>query len=392
MLKLRLLFLLFFINTVVFSQYKQFVILDNVTNKPINLAQIFYPDLEIGSVSNADGKIKIPLRENKIIISHINYMEEEFSFEDFKVKDTLFLNPKVNQLDEVVLYNLDLKQKFIDVLENSYSKKYSTKKVIHNSTYKETFSVSDSITRLFQVQLDWYSKNSLFKTDITIKKENKVNIQSIDFSKIKEIKNDFIDLKRGYVENKSFFKFLHLDFLLQYVLINLTKEYEIINIEKNKKVVNVYFNAITIQNGEKIYDFKNSLIVFDKNYESIKSLRLNMIYNSDFKNEITKKTKKPYKSKMNSHTVELSFKKMKNNKYGISYFVSEINGVVKTNRHTKKISSKQSLFINESRLGKKIKKGNVDLDKPFYENIPKNLNKANEKILLTEKEKLFLKS
>lgn len=383
---------LFLITCISVAQSKEFVILDNLSQKPIDLVQIFYPDLEIGSVSNADGKIKIPLKDNKIIVSHINYIESEFGFEDFKNKDTLFLIPKANQLDEIVLYNLDLKQKFVDILENSYSKKYSTKKVVHNSTYKETFSVNDSLSRLFQVQLDWYSKNSLFKTDITIEKENKITLQSVDFSKIKEIKKDFVDSNSGHVENKSFFKFLHLDFLLQYILVNSIEDYEIEAIEKSKNTINVYFNATCIQNGKNIYNLKNSLIVFDKDYKTIKSLKLNMIYNSDFKYAMTKITKKPYKIKMKSHIVELSFNKMKNNKYGVSYSISQMNGVIKTKRYINDFSARQSLFINESRLGKKIKKGNIDFNKPFYENIPSNLKKTSEKILLTEKEKLFLKS
>ena len=132
-----------------FSQSKELVILDNNSKKPIDLVQVFYPSLEIGSISNADGKVKIPLLENEIIVSHINYIEKKFSFEFFKQKDTLFLIPKTNQLDEVVIYNLDLKQKFKEILENSYLKKYSTKKIIHNCTYKETFSVNDSLSRLY---------------------------------------------------------------------------------------------------------------------------------------------------------------------------------------------------------------------------------------------------
>ena len=63
-----------------FSQSKELVILDNNSKKPIDLVQVFYPSLEIGSISNADGKVKIPLLENEIIVSHINYIEKKFSF------------------------------------------------------------------------------------------------------------------------------------------------------------------------------------------------------------------------------------------------------------------------------------------------------------------------
>ncbi|WBX71828.1 hypothetical protein [Tenacibaculum retecalamus] len=345
----------------------------------------------MGSVSNADGKIKIPLKNNRIVVSHINYIESEFGFEDYKKKDTLFLIPKANQLEEVVLYNLDLKQKFTDILKNSYFDKYSKKKITHSATYKETFSVNNSLTRLFQIQLDWYSKNSLFKRDIAIDKQNTVNLETIDFSKKSKIEKNLINSNSGYVENKTFFKFLHLNFLLE-TLIYLTNDYEIESIEKNKNTINVYFNATLIEKDKKVFEHKNSLIVFEKDYKSIKSLKLNMIYSKGFEEALTNIDKIPHKKKTKSHVVNLSFKKLRNNKYSINYFISELKGIIKTKKYTDTIISTQSLFINESRLGKKIKRGNFDFNKPFYENIPNNLKKTSEKILLTEKEKDFLKS
>ncbi|NQY28978.1 MAG: hypothetical protein HRT69_05845, partial [Flavobacteriaceae bacterium] len=235
------------------SQSKEFIIVDDISKKPIDLAQISYPSLGIGSISNKDGKIKLPLKEKKIIISHMNYIEKEFSFNDFKQRDTLFLIPKTNQLDEVVLYSLDLKQKFTDILENNYLKKYSTKKVTHNGTYKETFSINDSLTRLFQVQLDWYSKNSLFKSNIATAELNIINLESIDFYNFKKIDNDSISPNSSYIDNKSFFKFAHLNYILS-ILINVTMDYEVVNIQKNGKNNNVYFNANLIENGKKLYN------------------------------------------------------------------------------------------------------------------------------------------
>ncbi|NQY31405.1 MAG: hypothetical protein HRT69_18310 [Flavobacteriaceae bacterium] len=116
-----------------------------------------------------------------------------------------------------------------------------------------------------------------------------------------------------------------------------------------------------------------------------------MIYSSDFEKDISKNYKIPYKKKTKSHTIELSFKKLKNKKYSISYFVSELKGVLKTKTYTSNISSKQSLFISKSILGKNSKKGNFDFNKPFYKNISNDLKINEVKILLTEKEKFFLK-
>ena len=372
-----------------FSQSKELVILDNNSKKPIDLVQVFYPSLEIGSITNADGKVKIPLLENEITASHINYIEKKFTFNFFKQNDTLFLIPKTNQLDEVVIYNLDLKQKFRDILENSYLKKYSTRKVIHNCTYKETFSVNDSLSRLFQAQLDWFSKNSLFKSNIPIDKQNIINLESVDYSKIIELDNSLASSKAAYIENKVFFQFTHLNLLLE-LLINLTEDYEIESIQKNENTNTVYFNATLKQNGKIIYNHKNSLIVFDKDYKAIKQLKFNMIYDTDFEDDISKIYNIPYKKKTESHITELSFHKLKNGKYSISYYISKFKGILKTENNTDKITSEQNLFVTKSRLGKKLAKGNIDFYQPFYKNVPNSLKTNDVKILLTENEKYFL--
>jgi hypothetical protein len=372
-----------------FSQSKELVILDNNSKKPIDLVSVFYPSLQIGSISNADGKVKIPLLENDIIASHISYIEKKFTFDYFKQKDTLFLIPKTNQLDEVVIYNLDLKQKFKDIFKTRYFQKYSTKKVIHNCTYKETFTVNGSLSRLFQAQLDWFSKNSLFKANSAIDKQNIINLKAVDYSKIIALDNSLPSSKSAYIDNKSFFQFAHLNLLLE-LLVNLTEDYEIESIQKNESTTIVYFNATLKQNGKILYKHKNSLIVFDKDYKAIKQLKFNMIYETDFEDRISKTFNIPYKNKTESHIIELSFHPVKSGQYSISYYISKLNGIIKTENNTEKIISEQSLFVTDSRLGDKLTKGNIDLNKPFYQNIPPSLKINDIKILLTENEKDFL--
>ena len=254
---------------------------------------------------------------------------------------------------------------------------------------KETFSVNDSLSRLFQVQLDWFSKNSLFKTNVALDKQNSINLESVDYSKIKEMDTALATTKAAYVENKLFFQFTHLNLLLE-LLINFTDDYEIESIQNNVNTTTVYFNATLKQNGKKVYNHKNSLIVFDKDYKAIKQLKFNMIYDTDFEDDISKIYNIPYKKKTESHSLELSFKTLKNGKYLISYYISILKGGLKTETYTDKITSKQSLFISKSRLGKKLTKGNIDFFKPFYQNIPKSLKTNDVKILLTEKEQDFL--
>ena len=384
-----LIFLCFSVS--LYSQSKDFVLIDILTKQPIDLAQVSYPSLEIGSVSNEDGRIRIPLKKESIYISHINYIEKTLSFDAFEKKDTLFLSPRTNQLDEIIISNLDIKSKVLNILENTYFKKYSTKKTVFNSTYKETFSINDTLTRLFQIQLDWYSKNYLFKADKAIEKQNVFNFLSVDFSKRKIENKDFLSASGAHVENISFFKFLHLNFLLE-ILEKYTQDFEIISIDKNKTSNNVTFNAILKEKGKTVFEFKNSLLVFDKDYNAIKHLKFDMVYNTDFKDAISTEKKKPYQKKITNHIVELSFKELNNKKLAISYFISDMKGIIKTDKFTNHISAKQSLFVGETSLGKKLKNGNIELSKAFYKSIPKNIKNEEVKYLLTNKEKEFLNS
>lgn len=386
-MKRIIILIVLFSNHFLFGQTKDFILLDDTTNEPIDLVQISYPALEIGSISNTDGRIRIPLKEQQILVSHINYIEKTFEYNVFKNKDTIFLSPNTNQLEEIIIYNIDLKAKIDNILKNTYLNQYSTDKSINKSTYNETFRVNDSLVRLFQVQLDWWSKEALFKGNKPIEDQNKIILESVDYSKLKKIDSEFVN--GASVSNKDFFKFLHLNFLLS-IFKDLATDIEIKSVEKDEKYINIYFDATLIQNGEKIYDFKNSIMVFDSDYSSINYLKLNMIYNSGLIDDFSKKSKIPYQRKTTKNTVELSFKKLNNNKLSLNYFIFEIEGIIKTQNFTSTISSKQSLFILEHKIGQKIKKSNIDFEEPFYKNLPSDLKVNDVKILLTEEEKEFL--
>ena len=308
-MKRSILLIVMFCSHFLFGQTKEFILVDDTTNEPIDLVQISYPALEIGSISNADGRIRIPLKEQNILVSHINYIEKTFAYNVFKKKDTLFLTPKTNQLDEIIVYNIDLKAKITNILKNTYLNQYSTEKSINKSTYNETFRVNDSLVRFFQVQLDWWSKEALFKGNKPIEDQNKIVLETVDYSKLKKIDSEFVN--GASVGNKDFFKFLHLNFLLS-IFKELATDIEIKSVEKDEKSINIHFDATLIQNGEKMYDFKNSLMVFDVDYKSINYLKLNMIYDSGLIDDVSKKSKIPYQRKTTKNTIELSFKKSKN--------------------------------------------------------------------------------
>lgn len=367
------------------GQDKEMIIIDSLTQEPISFVQIYYPFLQIGGISNEDGKAIIPKKEGVIRISHINYDVEAFDYKELEKLDTLRLYPKQNVLNEVKIYPYDLKKKLSKVL-NEYTKNYSSKNIINYSTYKETNKVNDSLMRLFQIQLNWWSKNYIYDFNSKVEKFNKFNIEKVDYSKI-SLDSPYT-AKGAILDNKDFLKFCHLNFLLN-IIRNNTEDIVINSVSKNNDFVEVNFDGKMLEGDKNIYNFKNSSITFKSNV--IYNLKLNMVYGKDvIHKSVSKEGEIPYTSKINLHRIELSFKRNFSNKLHIGYFTSEISGDIKINENTKNIKISQKLLINKTEIGKKLKRSDFDLKKPFYKNVKKKSNSKDIKFKLTKKESDFI--
>jgi len=378
--------LFLFVSTTICGQSKTVTIVDSLTHKPIGLAHLSYPLLKTGSISNDDGRVKMVLQNEDLVISHINYGDRKISFDSFLKKDTIFLKAKNNELDEIVLYTVDLKKKLGFVLDN-YRDLYFTKSLLKECTYKESFKINDSLSRLFQIQLNWWSKHNLFNPKKPFKKENKLFIENVDYSKVKITENL---VSKGYIENSAFFRILQLNFLLS-ILKNNADAILITSVRKNKLTTEIIFDADYIERNKKLYSYKNSIIVFDKKSGAVNHIKLNMEYYTDFKKHESREKALSYKSRTTFHSEELSFKKLWNGKLSLNYFISTIKGEVKERAKKYNFAGSQKLFITKTEKKKKFKHNAIDLDKPFYESVPKSSHK-NNKILLTKKEEVFVKN
>jgi len=96
-------FLVSFIN--IFISYSQsLIIVDRTSKTPISYATVFVDT--IGQYSDKNGKINLNYSNfEKININHIGYTSLELAKIDLKDLDTIFLEPKVLNLDEVILYD-----------------------------------------------------------------------------------------------------------------------------------------------------------------------------------------------------------------------------------------------------------------------------------------------
>lgn len=130
--KKKCLFLLFVITnlTVVSQQSLQAVLLDSITHKPIENANIVFGNF--GTISNANGEFAIfsEIESRKATISIIGYKNKMVLL---KHKDTLFLSPQVYELDTVVIIDLDKKVK--KILSN-FEKNKAEKSYCENFYYK----------------------------------------------------------------------------------------------------------------------------------------------------------------------------------------------------------------------------------------------------------------
>lgn len=387
MKKNKIIFILIFncVLSFLYGQDKKVVILDSLTNEPLNLVQIYYPSLQIGGITNEDGKAIIPIKEGIIKISHINYDTKTIGYKEFKFIDTLKLYPKLFTLNEVVIYSFDLKKKLSEVLK-VYRDNYSEKNIMSYSTYKETNEVNDSLVRLFQIQLDWWSKNYIYDFNSKVEKFNKIKIKSIDYSKISP--DSPFTAKGTILDNSDFLKFSYLNFLL-YVIKYKTDNIVINSINNKNSLIQINFDGEMIEEGKTMYRFKNSSIVFKGN--TIYNVILNMNYNNEITHtSVSKEGKVPYTSKIYSHSIELSFKKDHSNKLYIALYTSNILGEMKIYDNLKNIKISQSLMINKTKIGKRLKNTNFDLEKPFYKNLDIKTKSNDVKFLLTKKEIDFI--
>ena len=144
------------------AQQKIINVLDNTTKQPISNVHLYLPNLEKGTITNEEGKAKIDFSiEDSLIVSCVGYTTKRLVINKDTSFSTLYLTPEEILLDEVVIYNFDLKKQVGYVLDN-YKKLYETNAKTLECTYREKFIRNDTLTRLYQVQLDWWFKQYLF--------------------------------------------------------------------------------------------------------------------------------------------------------------------------------------------------------------------------------------
>lgn len=382
---MKILFLiLLFTATALPAQVAELTLLDVSTKQPIPNIEAYYARSLNGTITNEEGKLRIAVENDSLTLSHIGYATKKIFTDKTFAKATIYLNPQEIQLDEVVLYNFDLKKKVKYVLDN-YFKLYDTKAKILECTYREKFIRNDTLTRLYQVQLDWWSKSYRYTSfKQPLEKLLQIQLKNIDYSKM--LSQEEVAARSVHLERTPMFIYLFVNTYLSFID-QFGENIDIKKVEKNKEVTKVTFNADIVINKKLNLKLENSVLVFDNTTNAVRKVIFNDIHQG-IKDKVSEKTNKPYKSITDNYRLELTLTDYKGKLLFSSYYVRLIGAVEYKGKRDK-------LFLEHSFLrtgvqNKHIKKEDrIDIQKSFHEYITPH-KQGEAKFLLTKEEQNFI--
>ncbi|MCF6240620.1 MAG: carboxypeptidase-like regulatory domain-containing protein [Bacteroidales bacterium] len=139
------------------------IVIDKKTGKPILFAHVYKQDnLLTGTVTNSDGRFVLKsLKKNDVlIVSHLSYVRYENSLYNI-TSDTIFLIPKIEKLNEVIVKGLTPYSIMTHVIDN-LQKNHLIEPVmyqmygriaIHNKDKSELHILSEQVTNVYYKKL-----------------------------------------------------------------------------------------------------------------------------------------------------------------------------------------------------------------------------------------------
>ena len=376
--------ILLFTATALPAQVAELTLLDASTKQPISNVEAYYARSLNGTITNEEGKLRIAVENDTLTLSHIGYATKKIFTDKTFAKATIYLNPQEIQLEEVVLYNFDLKKRVKYVLDN-YFKLYDTKAKILECTYREKFIRNDTLTRLYQVQLDWWSKSYRYTSfKQPLEKLLQIRLKNIDYSKM--LSEEEIAARSAHLERTPMFMYLFVNTYLSFIN-QFGENIDIKKVEKSKEVTKVTFNADIVINKKLNLKLENSVLVFDNTTNAVRKVIFNDIHQG-IKDKVSEKTNKPYKSITDNYRLELTLTDYKGKLLFSSYYVRLIGAIEYKGKRDK-------LFLEHSFLrtgvqNKHIKKEDrIDIQKSFHEYITPH-KQGEAKFLLTKEEQDFI--
>ena len=382
-----LFFILLFTTTALPAQVAELTLLDATTKQTIPNVEAYYTHSLNGTITNEEGKLRIAVENDTLTLSHIGYATKKIFTDKTFAKATIYLNPQEIQLDEVVLYNFDLQGK-IDYIFNNYNNLYDTKTKILECTYREKFIRNDTLTRLYQLQLDWWSKFYGLNFKQPLDNNMQIHLKNTDYAKVSDYKDIANSPKGAHLTTNSTYPYLFINTYL--ILIRECKNnIDITKIEKDKEFTKITFNAENVDKDNKVtMKLVNSEIYFDKATNAIKRVVFNN-KTREKKEDISEKFKIPYTYENKGFSVEINFSSYKDKLLFSSLFI-RANGAFEYQGKTDIVLIEQSFLRTGLQEGKRIKKSDrINIEKPFFEYVTPH-KQGEAKFLLTKEEQDFI--
>lgn len=378
------------INMVCYSQYREILVLDSTTKLPIETVNIYYPEIQEGTFTNADGKANIRIWDNDLKISHIAYQERIINAKNLQTSNIVYLIPKLINLDEVVVGSFNLNKVLFFVLKN-YENLYENQAFEKECNFKETLSIDNKLKRLILTKVNWWSKSYKIKhlSDL------KMRLGAIDYNinnpmdVFTDIPKENIPSNSGFINTKNLISSIYLNsFLVNFIKYNPDLKAVVENSTENELIVS--FTSDWKRTYSYSYRSKGE-IIFDKKTKAI----ISFIYEVENKNRITKnftvRGHKEFSYETINSVSKLNFRKNTSNQWALNSFEVSADFKITYNDSIHKGNLKNNLFVLKNTQIEKVKNvGLINLSKPIYQNLPKdNITTANS-ILLSKEENDFI--
>ena len=327
-----------------YSQNRAILVLDSTTKLPIETVNIYYPESQEGTFTNADGKATIRIWDSDLKISHIAYQEKIINAKNLQTSNVFYLTPKSIYLDEVVVSAFNLNKALLYVL-NNYEKLYENQAFEKECNFKETLSVDNKLKRLILTKVNWWSKSYKIKH----LRDLKMRLGAIDYN-INNPMDVFTDIPKenvpsnsGFINTKNLISSIYLNsFLVNFIKYNPDLEAFIENSSENESIVS--FTSDWKRTYSYTYRSKGK-IIFDKKTKAI----ISFIYEVENKNRITKsfttRGNKEFSYETINSVSKLNFRKNISNQWALNSFEVSADFNITYNDSIHQGNLKNNLFV-----------------------------------------------
>lgn len=369
-------FVVFFSNL---NAQKTIYVKDSLSKELLKDVQIISEQNEV-FYTNDDGAVFIPNNSASLHLSNPSYYSKKTNV----IKDTVFLSPRIINIEEVVITNknYDLVALIRKVFDN-YKKNYATGQGLYKGLLKQKGTSDKKIYNILVADLNIWMQNTFY--NFLAKKIDdfvNVNINDIKYYKSKSKTDNFNDIQLKPIDFvSSFFMNSRLNALNHHIYNN-----------KSKVKCNVVFEDQDYQRINYSYqteeDIVSGYILYQKTDNVITSFALTAIYKTSIVTEKINQKGDKYTTHTNKADLFYDFYK-KDGKYYPAKSVYKLNGYNLINNSQHQYSLEQSLVFQKQESTKKGLKNKIDLSKPLTENIPTK-EVATAKTLLSAEEQKFV--